>query len=123
MNYEVIFYEDGHGCSPVKEFLDSLQIQSSSSKQAKQLFAKIVLYIKILEESGTRSGLPYTKHIGNGIWELRPKFHRIFFFGWDGNKIVLLHSFHKKTKKTPSLEIKQAEREMKDWLENGKNRD
>ncbi|HEO8422734.1 TPA: type II toxin-antitoxin system RelE/ParE family toxin, partial [Yersinia enterocolitica] len=43
--------------------------------------------------------------------------------GWDGNKIVLLHSFHKKTKKTPSLEIKQAEREMKDWLENGKDRD
>jgi phage-related protein len=122
MNYEVIFYEDDRGRSPIKDFLESLDAKANSNKQAKQLLSKFILYIEILEKSGTRSGLPYTKHIGNGIWELRPKDHRVFFFGWEGNKIVLLHSFRKETKKTPPKEIEQAEREMNDWLANGKRR-
>lgn len=122
MNYEVIFYEDDRGRSPVKEFLDVLDAKAKSSKQAKQLLSKIILYVEILEKSGTRSGLPYTKYIGNGIWELRPKDHRVLFFGWEGNKIVLLHAFRKDTQKTPQREIEQAEKEMYDWLANGKKR-
>lgn len=122
MNYEVIFYEDDRGRSPVKEFLDVLDAKAKSSKQAKQLLSKIILYVEILEKSGTRSGLPYTKYIGNGIWELRPKDHRVFFFGWEGNKIVLLHTFRKDTQKTPQKEIEQAKKEMHDWLANGKKR-
>ncbi|MGD7008787.1 type II toxin-antitoxin system RelE/ParE family toxin [Metabacillus sp. 84] len=80
------------------------------------------MYIEILQKSGSRSGLPYTKNIGNGIWELRPKDHRVFFFGWEGNKIVLLHTFRKQTQKTPQREIDQAEKEMADWLINVKRR-
>lgn len=122
MNYEVIFYEDNRGHSPVKALLDDLQVRAETDKSAKQLFSKIVLYIEILEKKGSRSGLPYTKHIGNGIWELRPKDQRIFFFGWESNNIVLLHSFRKETKKTPKQEIEKAEKEMADWLKNGKHR-
>lgn len=122
MDYEVIFYEDDRGRSPVKEFLDDLDAKAKSNKQAKQLLSKFALYVEILEKSGTRSGLPYTKHIGNGIWELRPKDHRVFFFGWEGSKIVLLHTFRKNTQKTPQREIEQAEKEMNDWLANGKKR-
>jgi phage-related protein len=122
MNYEVIFYEDDRGRSPVKDLLDELDAKARSNKQAKQLLSKFALYIEILEQSGTRSGLPYTKHIGNGIWELRPKDHRVFFFGWEGNKIVLLHAFRKDTQKTPQKEIDRAEREMNDWLANGTRR-
>jgi phage-related protein len=118
MNYEVIFYEDDRGRSPIKDFLDELDAKARSNKQAKQLLSKFALYIEMLEQSGTRSGLPYTKHIGNGIWELRPKDHRVFFFGWEGNKIVLLHAFRKDTQKTPQREIERAEREMNDWLVN-----
>lgn len=92
MNYEVIFYEDNRGRSPVGEFLDELQQRAETDKKAKQLFAKIVLYIEVLEQSGTRAGIPFTKYIGDGIWELRPKDHRILFFGWYENKFVLLHS-------------------------------
>jgi phage-related protein len=122
MNYEVIFYEDDRGRSPVKDLLDELDAKARSNKQAKQLLSKFALYIEMLEQSGTRSGLPYTKHIGNGIWELRPKDHRVFFFGWEGNKIVLLHAFRKDTQKTPQKEIDRAEREMNDWLANGTKR-
>jgi len=86
------------------------------------LLKKVVFYIEILERSGSRSGLPYTKNIGNGIWELRPNKNRIFFFMWEGNRIVLLHTFEKKTQKTPRHEIQKAQREMSDWIENGKQR-
>ncbi|MED4018558.1 type II toxin-antitoxin system RelE/ParE family toxin [Sutcliffiella cohnii] len=122
MNYEVIFYEDDRGYSPVKSFLDDLETKAIRNKQAKQLFAKVVFYIEILEKSGTRSGLPYTKYIGDGIWELRPKDQRILFFGWKDNQIVLLHSFRKQTQKTPPQEIKKAKIEMEDWLKNGDHR-
>lgn len=122
MNYEVIFYEDDRGRSPVREFLADLDARAKKDKKAKQLLSKLVLYIEVLERSGTRSGLPYTKSIGNGIWELRPNDHRVFFFVWDGNKIVLLHSFRKETKKTPAQEIERAERELADWQANGKKR-
>jgi len=66
--------------------------------------------------------MPYTKHIGNGIWELRPNNYRIFFFIWDNNQIVLLHSFLKKSRKTPIREIQRAEREKSDWIQNGHKR-
>ncbi len=81
-----------------------------------------MFYIEVLERTGSRSGLPYTKHIGNSIWELRPHKHRIFFFMWDGNQIVLLHAFEKKTKKTPIQEIQKAQKEMHDWINNGRKR-
>ncbi|WEZ10424.1 type II toxin-antitoxin system RelE/ParE family toxin (plasmid) [Priestia flexa] len=122
MNYEVIFYEDNRGRSPVRELFDELQQKAETDKQAKQLFAKIFLYIEVLEQSGTRAGLPFTRYIGDGIWELRPKDHRILFFGWHENKIVLLHSFRKQTQKTPIQEIKKAKKEMEDWLKNGDHR-
>lgn len=122
MNYEVIFYEDGRGRSPVKDFLDVLDAKACKSKSAKTLLAKFALYVSILEQKGTRCGTPYTKYIGNGIWELRPKNHRVFFFCWDNNKIVLLHTFRKSTQKTPQTEIARAIREMQDWLANGAQR-
>lgn len=122
MYYEVIFYIDHRGRSPVKEFLDELQTRASTQKDARQLFSKIFLYIEILEKTGSRSGLPYTKYIGDGIWELRPSNYRIFFFIWNGNHIVLLHPFQKKTKKTPSRQIQQAKKEKNDWVQNGHKR-
>lgn len=122
MNYDLIFYENDRGLSPIEDFLDDLQIQAESDKSAKQLLEKIYFYFEILSNSGTRAGMPYTRFIGNGLWELRPKDHRIFFFGWEGNKIVLLHSFRKETKKTPAAEIKKAEKELSDWIANGEKR-
>ncbi len=99
--------------------MDELQLKAASQKFTKQHFSKIVLHIEILEKTGSRVGLPYSKHIGNGVWELRPNDYRIFFFVWNGNYIVLLHTFRKKTKKTPLREIQRAEKEKSDWIQNG----
>nr|WP_243418830.1 type II toxin-antitoxin system RelE/ParE family toxin [Pseudoflavonifractor capillosus] len=62
---------------------------------------------------------PHTKHIDGPIWELRSKFssniYCIFYFIWDGNKLVLLHGFTKKTQKTPPTEIAIAKKRMEDY--------
>lgn len=65
--YNVEFYADVHGDEPVKDFIMSLQERKNKDKSA-----RILSYIRVLQEYGTRAGLPYIKHIEGNIWELRP---------------------------------------------------
>lgn len=61
------------------------------------------------------------EHIDGDIWELRPIDERIFYAYRKDNTFILLHHFVKKTNKTPSRELEQAKRNLKDWMErNGK---
>ena len=64
---------------------------------------------------------PYTKHLGNGIFELRAKqgsdISRVLYFFVFGRKIILTNGFIKKTAKTPLKEINLAEKYRKDYLE------
>jgi phage-related protein len=50
------------------------------------------------------------------VWELRPGNNRIFYFCSCDNTFILLHSFRKKTQKTPRREIEKALRERNDYL-------
>ena len=115
--YEVDFYENKQGEQPIKEFLITLRNKAQKSKDARIQYQKIIAYIRSLEEYGTRIGEPVVKHIEGDIWELRPLSHRIFFFYWKDNQFILLHHFVKKTNKTPKKEIKQAQRNLKDFVE------
>ena len=115
--FEVHFYEDKQGEQPVRKLLNSLRDKSHTSKDARIQYEKILTYIRSLRKHGTRVGEPVVKHIGGGIWELRPLSHRILFFYWKDNKFILLHHFIKKTNKTPPNEIKHAERNMADHKE------
>ena len=113
--YSIEFYKDKDGNEPVKEYISSLA--SKNDKDSRINLNKIRDYIKTLSEYGTRAGEPYVKHIEGEIWELRPLRNRILFFGYDGNKIILLSHFIKKTQKTPQREIDKAKRLMKDHKE------
>lgn len=110
--YQIEFYSDKDGKEPVKDFI--LELRNDSSSQP--LFQKVLTYIRLLEDKGTWLGEPYVKHLDDGIWELRPTPERILFFLEDGGILVLLHHFHKKTRKTPPQEIKTAKRRRKDYL-------
>ena len=66
--YNVEFYEDAHGTEPVKDFLIDLQNRRGADKSARILSEKILTYIRVLQEYGTRAGLPYIKHIEGDIW-------------------------------------------------------
>ncbi len=61
---------------------------------------------------------PHTKAMGNGLFELRLKgmegIARVFYCTVVGSAIVMLHSFIKKTDKTPAREIDTAIKRMKE---------
>lgn len=115
--YKVVLYEDADGNCPVADFISALDQKAKTDKHSRILLEKIRYCVKRIEQSGTRAGSNFTKQIEGKLWELRPGDHRIFFFGWHGNHLVLLHGFHKKTNKTPRREIDRALSEMADWIQ------
>lgn len=58
----------------------------------------------------------------DGLWEIRVKvgsdIFRVFSFFDEGNLIILINGFQKKTQKTPKREIKKAEMLKKKYYEN-----
>lgn len=110
--YEVIFYEKPSGECPVEEFLD---------RQDFKMRAKLVGLLEILQEKGSCLREPYSKHLEDGIFELRGKvgnnITRILYFFYCDGKIVLTNGFVKKTQKTPTKEINLANIRRKDFIE------
>lgn len=86
------------------------------------LLARYFRLSDLLIEFGSNLGLPHTKKIEKGLFELRVKgkegIARVFFCTKIGRKIIMLHSFVKKSQKTPKKEIEIARRRKKEVLEN-----
>ena len=72
----------------------------------------------LLEEFGLDLRMPHSRAMGGGLFELRPKgregIARVFFCMKVGRKIVILHSFIKKTNETPKRELDLAHRRQKE---------
>jgi len=86
------------------------------------LLAKYLYLTDLLIEFGSNLGLPHTQKIGNGLFELRVKgkegIARVFFCTKVDKKIIMLHSFVKKSQKTPKKELKVAQQRMKEVMQN-----
>ncbi|OUD12505.1 type II toxin-antitoxin system RelE/ParE family toxin [Thioflexithrix psekupsensis] len=114
MNHEKVLYAV-FACSqtnnePVKDWLKELSLNERK-----------IIGFKIKEvEYGWPVGMPLTKSLGNGLWEVRvnlgetEKIARIIF-GIDGNRMVLLHGFIKKTQKTPKEDLNIASKRWKSY--------
>lgn len=113
--YEIVFYEDKNGNSPVYDFMQELS--KRADKDSRVNLNKINDYIQVLSEYGKSAGEPYIKHLEGDIWEIRPIRNRVLFASWSGEGFILLHHFQKKTQKTPQREIDQAKRNLKDAQE------
>ena len=113
--FKIVFYKDARGKEPVKEAI--LEWTGEDGKSARIRTQKIADSLKVLELSGTLVGEPWVKHLSGAIWELRPLKFRILFFASSDGEFVLLHSFVKKSSKTPHQEIVRAENNMKRFLE------
>jgi len=113
--YEIYFYEDKNGNSPIFEYMKALS--QRADKDSRINHTKINDYIQVLSEHGKAAGEPYMKPIDGDIWELRPIKGRIFFASWADSGFILLHHFVKKTNKTPQREIDQAKRNLNDIKE------
>ncbi len=114
--YTIEFYQKANGNSEIFDYLESLRLQSKTNKDKRIQFKQVSLYIQLLQENGTYLPENITKHISEGIWELRPGNNRIFYFSCEKDTFVLLHSFRKKTQKTPLREISRAKAERDDYL-------
>ena len=113
--FKINFYRTADGYSEVDEFLKRLREKARTSKDARIQHKQVALYIQLLADHGTRLGENVTKHIDEDIWELRPGNNRIMFFYFEEDTFVLLHTFRKKTQKTPKREIERAKSERDDW--------
>ena len=114
--FTVEFYEKENGDIPAEEFLDGLNIRMKT---------KLVGLIKILQEKGNLLREPYSKPLGDGIFELRCKvgndISRVLYFFYYNGKIIMTNGFVKKTRKTPRAVIDRAKAYRDDYLErNGK---
>lgn len=71
-----------------------------------------------MEVYGPDLGMPHTRTMGLGLFELRLKsgegIARVFYCTLIGRRIVMLHQFVKKSDKTPLKELEVARRRMKE---------
>ena len=119
--YTVEFYETQDGECQVWDFLEGLRIKAASNKDARIQHKQASLYIELLQQNGTHMNENMTKHLEDGIWELRPGNNRVFYFFFQDDIFVLLHQFRKKSQKTPKREIEKAKRERDDYLSRKEN--
>lgn len=110
--FEIILYTKENGNMPIDEFIDSLNVKMQ---------AKVLTGIGLLKTNGNLLREPYTKHLKDGIFELRSKqgtdITRVLYFFVIGKRIILTNGFIKKTQKTPQSELELAEKYRKDYLE------
>ncbi len=94
------------------------KVELETSGFPKGILANFLHIAEMLEEFGPALGLPYTKAVGGGLFEIRSKgregIGRSFFCAVKGKEIIILHSFIKKTQKTPKKELKIARQRLKE---------
>lgn len=82
------------------------------------LLARFVRYAERMETFGADLGMPHTRSMGGGLFELRLKaaegIGRVFYCTLVGRRIVFLHQFVKKTERTPLKELMIARQRMKE---------
>lgn len=110
--FQVEFYEKEDGDIPVEKFLNSLDIKMRN---------KILMILNVLQERGNQLREPYSKHLEDGILEVRGKvgndISRVLYFFYYNGKIIMTNGFIKKTQKTPKSEIELAKKYRKEYLE------
>ena len=104
MDYTISYYSDA--------------LQAQITELPDTLAARYVVLTRRMIALGPNLGEPHTKAFGDGLFELRLKgaegIARVFFCTLVGKRIVMLHSFIKKSDRTPLRERTVAETRMKE---------
>lgn len=92
----VYYFIDDRGDNPVRKFIDCLPIKDQS---------KVFAYLGELKDQGHNLRRPMADYLGNGIYEIRPKRNRIFYFFFLKENAILLHAIKKKTSRIPKPDL------------------
>ena len=109
INYIIEYYSD--------------EVEAEILSLPETLQARYIRYTEKMRIYGANLGSPHTEAFGDGVFEIRLKgsegIGRVFYCTLKGKRIIMLHSFVKKTQKTPPAELRKAETRMKevkhDW--------
>lgn len=111
LNFTVEFYEKPSKKCPIREYL---------KRQSRKTEDKILAYLHNLATFQAFRQEPYSRQAEGKLRELKVETeqgsHRIFYFMIINKRIILLHAFLKKTKKTPKMETKKALEYMEEYL-------
>ena len=109
--FSVEYYRLPNGSYPAEDFILSLDYKMQ---------AKVFRLLMLLEEYGNLLHEPYSKHVDDGIFELRARqgndTARVLYFFVTGRKAILTNGFIKKTQKTPKEEIELAKKYRSDYF-------
>jgi len=104
VNWRVVFY--------------SAALQEQLLQLPAGFVARFLRYAERIELYGPDLGMPHTRAMGGGLFELRLKaaegIARVFYCTLVGRRIVMLHQFIKKSEKTPRKELEIARKRMKE---------
>lgn len=82
------------------------------------LLARYLHYAELWAEFGPNLGMPHSRAMGDGLFELRLKgkegIARVFYCTIVEQRIVVLHSFTKKSQKTPLKELATARKRLRE---------
>ncbi len=96
----------------------STAVQEQIVELPNTLAARYIVLTRRMLAVGPNLGEPHTKSMGSGLFELRLKgaegIARVFYCALIGRRIVILHSFVKKTERTPKRELELAQSRMKE---------
>ena len=111
MEWHLEFYVTEEGKSPVEDDIANFP---------KKDVAKIFRWLDLLEKLGLSDLKDYiTKLEGYALFELKVlyagSYYRIFFYPYEGKRLVIFHIFSKKSKETPRREIEKAMRRKQDY--------
>ena len=104
MSWRVDFYDD--------RLADEIHALPAS------FVARFIRYAERMEMHGPDLGMPHTRAMGDGLFELRLSaaegIARVFYCTAIGKQIVMLHQLVKKTQKTPPKDLAIARRRMQE---------
>ena len=104
MNWKISFY--------------SASLEEEILRLPAGFLARFLRYAERMEVYGPDLGMPHTRAMGGGLFELRLKagegIARVFYCTLIGRKIVMLHQFTKKSERTPRKELAIAKQRMKE---------
>lgn len=111
---KILFYKPNKR-SPVQGFIRKLQPDDR---------LRILACLRSIEELGLDCPRVQFRQIRGKLWEIKIKTpcsgYRIFYVVIKQAKMVLLHTYKKKTQRTPSKEIEIAEKRMQEVLDDEK---
>ena len=105
------------------EFFDK-SVEAETLALPPKILAKMLHIFELIEMAGAKLGEPYTKPLNNGLFEVRAKAQegigRSIYCYQKGQKIIILHTFVKKSQKTPKKDLEIALKRKKE-IDNANN--